>query len=160
MAIDALPHKPSLGGQALRIFHLTMTLPAGNLAVDMTLMIKQHMFRDIINFHPGGRCLGVEITMFHFNPRVIGNDVIVAVQAFLYRRDSWMVGIGHIGVAVLALYLLYTAVDIVTERNRLFRTNIGLEQAIVYINKPTCKNQNEQYQICGYNIFAQRLFPF
>jgi hypothetical protein len=71
-----------------------------------------------------------------------------------------MVGIGHIGVTVLALYLLYTAVDIVTERDRLFRTNIGLEQAIVYINKPTCKNQNEQYQRCGYHIFAQRLFPF
>ena len=123
MAIDTLPHKPSLGGQALRIFHLTMTLPAGNLAVDMTLMIKQHMFRDIINFHPGGRCLGVEITMFHFNPRVIGNDVIVAVQAFLYRRDSWMVGIGHIRVAVLTLNLFDPTVNIVAEGNRLLRSN-------------------------------------
>jgi hypothetical protein len=131
MAIDALPHTPYFVRETLRIFHLSVTLPTGYLAVDMALMIKQYMLGHIIYFDPGCGCLGVKIAMLDFNPRVIGNDVIVAVQAFIYRRYSGMVGIGHIGMAILALYLLYTAVDIVTERDRLFRTTVGLEQAIV-----------------------------
>ena len=135
MARNALSHEPLLGGQALRIFHLPVTLPAGNLAVDMTLMIKQHMFCDIIYFDPGGRCLGVEVTMFHFNPRVICDDVIMAVQAFFHRRHPRVVGITHIRMTVLALYLFDPAVHIMAERNRLFRTETGCRRGIEKINE-------------------------
>ena len=125
MALYALSHAPVFSGQALGIFHLPVTLPAGNFAVDMALMVKQHMFGDIINFYPGRRCPGVEITMLDFNPRVIGDDVIMAVQAFLHRRNPRVVGITHIRVTVLALYLFDAAVHIVAERDRLFRTETG-----------------------------------
>lgn len=98
--------------------------------------------------------------MLYFNPRVIGDDVIVTVQAFFHRRNPGMVGIPHIGVAVLALYLLYAAMDIVAERDRLFRVAVGQKQSIIYYNKSSCRTRNEQYQKNGYNIISQRLFPF
>ena len=156
MARNALSHEPLLGGQALRIFHLPVTLPAGNLAVDMTLMIKQHMFCDIIYFDPGGRCLGVEVTMFHFNPRVICDDVIMAVQAFFHRRNPRVVGITHIGVTVLALYLFDAGVHIVAERNRLFRTETGGRCSIKQINKGSREYYGQKRQNNGDCIFFQR----
>ena len=121
MARNAFSHAPVFSGQALRIFHLPVTLPAGNLTVDVALMIKQHMFCHIINFYPGGWCLGVEVTMFHFNPRVICNNIFMAVQAFFHRRNPRVVGITHIRVTVLALYLFDAAVHIVAEGDRLLR---------------------------------------
>ena len=131
MAIDALSHAPVFSRQSLGIFDLPVTFLAGYFTVNMTLMIKQDMFGHIIHFDPGGGGPGVEIAVLYLDPRMIGDDVIVAMQAFFHRRYSRVIGIRHVGMAILALYLLYTAVDIVTERDRLFRTTVGLEQAIV-----------------------------
>jgi len=99
-----------------------VALLAGNLAVDMTLMVEQHMFGHIIDFYPGGGGLVVEVPMFDFNPRVLFDNVVVAVQTLFHRRHPRVVGITHIGVTVLALYLFDTAVHIVAERDRLFRS--------------------------------------
>ena len=52
---------------------------------------------------------------------MIGNDIVMAMQAFFHRRDSGMIGIGHEGVAVLTLDLLDPAVDSMAERDWLFR---------------------------------------
>ena len=156
MALNTLPHAPDFSWQAVQVLYLAVTLPAGNLAVDMALMIKQHMFCNIINFYPGGRCLGVEITMFHFNPRVICNDVIMAVQAFFHRRNPRVVGITHIRVTVLALYLFDAAVHIVAERDRLFRTETGGCRGIIQINKGSRGYHRQKRQNNGHFIFFQR----
>ena len=131
MAIDALTHAPVFSRQSLGIFNLPVTFLAGYFAVYMTLVVKQHMFGHIVDLYPGCGRLCVEIPMLDLNPRVIGNNVVVAVQALFHRRYSRVVGIRHVGMAILALYLLYAAVDIVTERDRLFRTTVGQEQAVV-----------------------------
>ena len=64
--------------------------------------------------------------MFYFNPRVIGDNIVVTVQAFAHRRNPRVIGIPHIRVTVLALDLLDAAVYIVTERNWLFRAEARL----------------------------------
>ena len=107
-----------------------MALPTGNLAVDMALMVEEHMLGYVIDFYPGCRCLGVEITVFYLNPRVLGDDVVVTVQAFFHRRHSRVIGISYIGMTVLALYLFDAVVHIVAKRDRLFRTDTGCRGGI------------------------------
>ena len=114
----------------MQVFHLSVALPAGNLAVDMALMVEEHMFCYIIDFYPGCRCPGVEIAVFYLNPRVLGDDVVVTVEAFSHRRYSRVIGISYIGMAVLALYLFDPVVNIVAKRDRLFRTDTGCRSGI------------------------------
>jgi hypothetical protein len=125
MAFNTNPHPPYFLRQTLLVLHLAMTLPANNLAVDVALVVEKHMFRNIIDFHPGRRFLIVEIFMFFLNPRMFDDNVVVAVQAFFHRRQSRMIGVCHIWVAILALNLFDAAVDIVTEGDRLLRTGPG-----------------------------------
>ena len=63
--------------------------------------------------------------MFFLNPRIFDDNVVVAMQAFFHRRQPRMVGVCHIGVAILALNLFDAAVDIVAEGDRLLRTGPG-----------------------------------
>jgi len=61
--------------------------------------------------------------MFLFYPGVVGDNILVAVQALFHSRDSGMIGISHVGVAVLTLDLLDPAVNIMAERDGLLRSN-------------------------------------
>lgn len=123
MTLDALTHIPDFLGQALKVLHLTVTFGTGDFAVNMALVIKQHVLGHIIDFHPGRRCIGVKVFVFLFYPGMVGNDILMAMQALLHRRYSGMIGIGHIGVAILALDLFNPAVNIVAEGNRLLGSN-------------------------------------
>ena len=125
MALDTLSHAPVLVRQSMQVFNQTMALAAGNFTVDVALMVEYDMLGNIVDFYPRRRRLRVEILVFFLNPRMFGNDVIVTVQAFFYRGNARKVGVSHIGMAILALYLLYTAVHIMTEGDRLFRTNLS-----------------------------------
>jgi hypothetical protein len=91
---------------------------------------------------------------------VIGNDVIVAVQAFCDRRYTRVVGVPHVRVAVLTLNLFDPAVNVVAERNGLFRAEACLGPAVENVNKCTAKNHNEKHQSHGYQIIAQSPFSF
>ena len=98
--------------------------------------------------------------MLDFYPRVIGNDVIVAVQAFCDRRYPRVVGVSHVRVAILTLNLFDPAVNVVAERNGLFRAEAFLGPAIENINKSTGKNHNQKHHNDGYQIIAQSPFSF
>ena len=88
MALDTHPHPPILIRQSLQILNLPVTFPAGDLGVDMSLMIEQHMLGYIIYLDPGGGSLGVEVLVLLLDLRVSLNDVIVAVQTLFHRRDA------------------------------------------------------------------------
>ena len=126
MTRDALIHIPGLMGQPLKVLHLTVAFSAGDFAVNVALVIKQHVFGHIIELYPGRWCFGVKVFVFLFYPGMVGDNIIMAVQAFFHRRDSGMIGIGHIGVAVLALDLLDPAVNIMAERDGLLRSDGAL----------------------------------
>lgn len=123
MTLDALTHIPDFLGQALKVLHLTVTFGTGDFAVNMALVIKQHVFGHIIDFYPGRCRIGVKVFVFLFYPGVFGNNIFMAVQAFFHCRDSGMIGIGHVGMAILALDLFNPAVNIVAEGNRLLGSN-------------------------------------
>lgn len=123
---DTLLHAPNFLWQPLKVLHLTVAFGAGDFAVNVALVIKQHVFGHIIDFYPGRWCFGVKVFVFLFYPGMVCDNIVMAVQAFFHRRDSGMIGIGHIGVAVLALDLFHATVDIMAERDRLHRSDGAL----------------------------------
>ena len=88
MAFDAYPHPPVFVGQPVKVLNQSVAFPAGNFAVDMALMIEQHVLGHIIDLDPGGGGLRVEILVLLLNPRMLFDDVVVAVQTLFHRRNS------------------------------------------------------------------------
>jgi hypothetical protein len=123
VAVNAEPHLESSSLHPVHDGHFSVALGAFQLFPDMTLVVEKHMFGNIIHLNPGDGGFGVEIFMFLFNFRMVGNNMIMAVQAFFHRRNSRMNGTGHIGMAEFAGDILYTRVDPVTEGNGLLRTH-------------------------------------
>ena len=121
MTLNAFPHAPVLIQQPLQVLDLAVAFPAGNLGVDMALMIEQHMLGYVIQLDPGGRGFRVEVIVLLLDLRVIFNDVIMAVQALFHRRDAREFGVGDVRVAELALDLFDADVHVMAEGNRLFR---------------------------------------
>ena len=88
VAFQAHSHLPVFGRQALDIFNLTVAFPAGDLVVNMPLVVEQNVFRHVVYLHPGCRRLRVEIFMLLPDLRVIFDNIIVAVQTLFHWRDA------------------------------------------------------------------------
>ena len=155
VARNTLIHVPGLMRQTLQVLHLSVAFGAGNFAVDVPLVIKQYMFGHIIKLYPGRWRFGVEVFVFLFDPGMVGDDIIMAVQTFFHRRDSGMIGICHVGVAVLTLDLLHPAVDIVAEGNRLLRPNIAVRHLVKQENKHPNSQPGDQRGQNDDGIFTQ-----
>jgi hypothetical protein len=59
--------------------------------------------------------------MLLFDLWVIGNNVLVAIEALFHGRHTWMFRATHIGVTELALDLLHTGMHLVAEGDGLLR---------------------------------------
>jgi hypothetical protein len=105
--------------------NLAVALLAGNVFVNVPLMVEQDVLGHIVHFHPGGRGVRVEIFVFLLNPGMPFDDVVMALQTEFHRRQSRKIGVGYVWVTILALNLFDAAVDVVAERYRLFRANPG-----------------------------------
>jgi hypothetical protein len=116
----ALTHAPLFSLQAVRIFNFPMAGLAHYLTVDMPLVVEQDVFGQLVDFHPGRRRLGVVIFVLFLNPWMVGNDVLVTVQAFFHRRQTGVIGIIHIGVTESTLDLFYAAMHGMAEGYGLF----------------------------------------
>ena len=68
----------------------------------------------------------------------------MAVQTLFHRRYSGMIGIGHVGVTVLALDLFHATVDIVAEGYGLLRADGAMGELVKYENK--CRNKQSGAQ--------------
>jgi hypothetical protein len=130
VTLDTFTHAPDFLRQTLRFPYLAVTFLTGNFLVYMALVIKQHVFGHIIDFYPGCGCIGVKISVFLLYPGMIGNYIVMTVQAFFHRWYSGMIGIGHEGVAVLTLDLLDPAVDSMAERDRLLGSDGTIGQLV------------------------------
>ena len=123
MTFDAEPHLESLSPDPIHGFNLSVAFPAFNFFFDVPFVVEQNMFGHVIYFHPRGRRLGIKIAVLFFDPRVIGDNIVMAVQTFFHRRQTGMIRVGHVRVTVLTLYLFYAAVHIVAEGDGLLRAD-------------------------------------
>ena len=155
MTCDTLIHIPGFMRQALQVLHLSVALGAGNFTVNMALVIKQHVLGHIVDFDPGRWRVGVKVLVFLFDPGMIGDNIVMAVQTFFHCRYSWMIGISHIRVTILTLDLFDPAVDIMAEGNGLLRPNAAVRHLIKkeYKNR-NCQSRDQRGQ-SDEGIFAQ-----
>ena len=155
---DALLHVPYFVRQPVQVLNLAVALLAGYLFVDMPLMVEEDVLRQVVDLTPGGRGVGVEIFMFLLNPGMLFDDVVMAVQTQFHRRQSWKIGVGHVWVAILALNLFDTTVDVVAERYGLFRPNPGRWRCIKQDQKCADREGAGQRDEQNYCISFQRVF--
>ena len=159
MAFQAHSHTPLFVRQPLNVLNLTVAFLAGDFAVDVSLMIEQDMLGHIVDFFPGSGCSVVEILMFLLNPGMFFDDIVMAVQTLFHRWNARMVGVGNIGMTVLALDLLDAAMHRVAERYRLFRSESEPRPGPKYINKACGCQYGDQGQKNNYRILSQRFIP-
>ncbi|NIR17537.1 MAG: hypothetical protein GWN86_27965 [Desulfobacterales bacterium] len=62
--------------------------------------------------------------MLLFDLWVIGNNVLVAIEALFHGRHTWMLGAAHVGMTELTLDLLHPGMHLVAKRYRLHRAYI------------------------------------
>jgi len=135
MTFQAHPHPPIFVRQPLKVLNQSMAFPAGNFAVDMTLVVEQHVFGHVVHLDPGGRGLGVVILVLLLDPGMFFDDIVMAVQTLFHRRNAREIGIGNVGMAILALDLLDATVHIVAEGDRLLRAESARRPHPENINK-------------------------
>ena len=132
MAFETLAHTPVFSRQAVLIFHQTVTLSAGHFFVDVPLVVEENVLGNVVDFFPWCGAPGIKIAVFLPYPWMLGNDVVMAVQTLFHRWNTRKIGVGHIGVAVLTLYLLDANVNIVAERYGLLRSHCIGRYSIEY----------------------------
>jgi hypothetical protein len=124
MTLDAKAHFEAVRPQAIRFSNLPMAAFASNLLFYMALMVKDHMFRNMEYLAPGCRRICIVVLVFFQDLGVVGDDVIVAVQAFFHRRQARVQGVFHIRVTVITIDGLDPRVQLVAEGNRLLRGHV------------------------------------
>jgi len=121
---NAEPHFELNPLETINRLHLTVTLFAHDLFLDVSFVVEKNVLREIIHFDPGRRIPGIEVFMLLLDLRVIGDDVLVTVKAFFYRRYARVGGAVHIGMTEFTLDLLDSAMNPVAERDRLLRAQV------------------------------------
>ena len=107
MTGDAKSHFKMYTFDSVHGFDCTVALLAGNFAVNVALVIEQHMLWNIVYFFPRCRGFRIVISVFLLNPRMFRDYIFMAMKTFFHRRDPRVVGIGDIWMTVFALNLFY-----------------------------------------------------
>jgi hypothetical protein len=157
MAFDAKPHVKMFSFDAIVGFHRPVAFLAENLFADVALVVKEHMFSQVIGLAPGCRRLRIEIFMLLLYPGMIGNDVFVTVEAFFHRRYSRVARVTHVGMAVLTLDVFYPGMNAMAEWNRLRDPDIGARCCIEKVQKQDHQSQTAEAQQEGADVSPQRL---
>ena len=124
MALDAESHEEAVFLESVHGFYLPVTLLAGQFLLNVSLMVEKDKLWNIVYLDPRGWSLGVVVLMLFLNPRKILDNIIMAVKAFLHRRNPGEPGALHIRVTELALNVLHPGMHPVTEGNWLFGTDV------------------------------------
>jgi hypothetical protein len=159
VARDAEAHFELRILEAIHGLHLAVALFAKDLLLDVPFMVEKHVLRQIVHFDPGRGCLGIEIPVLLFDLRVIGDDVLVTVETFFYRGDSWKAGAVYIGMTEFTLNLLHTRVDPVAEGDRLLRPKAFDRHEVEVIEPGQNESQAAEGHQDGQLISQQCLQP-
>lgn len=88
VAVDAKLHFKLHRAQAVHACHVAMANRTVQLSpVDVRRVLELHEVGDIVDSHPRHRGPGIVVPLLLGYLRVIGNDDLVAIEAFLHRRE-------------------------------------------------------------------------
>ena len=125
VTVNAESHKETVFFESVHGLHLAVAFLAGQFLPNVSFMVEKDKLWNIVDLDPRRWSLGVVIFVLLLNPRKLFYDVVVAIQAFLHRRNSGKFGAIHIGMAELALDILHTGVDPVAEWYGLLGADVG-----------------------------------
>jgi hypothetical protein len=120
VAIQAPPHGQRLSlGDAIHLFHVSMTGLTGNALGDVAFVIEMNMIRELMNPNPlNGLPFRIGfLDLLH--PWTFRVNHRVAIHTSGHRRHGRMGGLVSPGVAVAAINLESARVKLVAERNGL-----------------------------------------
>ncbi|VTR69650.1 hypothetical protein DESC_770025 [Desulfosarcina cetonica] len=123
MALDAKAHFEPRALQPIHAADVPVACFAGDVALDVALVIEDHVFGQGEDLDPRGGRIAVEIVVLLLDFRVIGDDVVVAEEALFHRRHARMDGFVHIRMAEAAVDGLVAGMQPVAEGNRLGRAD-------------------------------------
>ena len=139
VTIDAKAHEEPVLLKPIHVLHVSVTLLTGDFLSDVTLMPEEDELGDVVHLAPRGRGVGVEIVVLLLYRRELGNDVLVAVEAFLHRRDTGEGGAIHVRMTELALDILHPGMHLVAEGDGLLRADVGGRRGIEEVKKEEVK---------------------
>ncbi len=103
MAVNAESHFETVTLESVLGLHRTVALLTGKILSYVSLMIEQYVLRKIVHFFPRSGDVVVVVPVLLLDPGMVGDDVLVTVQALLHWWQSRVVGVAHIGMTVKAL---------------------------------------------------------
>jgi hypothetical protein len=112
-----------------------MALGASNLLLDMPFVVEDHVLSQVIGLSPRRGRPGIEIFMLLFDLWVIGNNILVAIEALFHGRQPWMFGAAHVRMTELALDLLHTGMHLVAKGYGLLGAHIRNRHHIKQIHE-------------------------
>ena len=130
VAGNAKPHPETYSLDPIHGLDFSVAFPAVHLLPDMSLVVKKHMLREVIDLSPWRGGTGVEILVLLFYLRVTGNNMFMTIQTFFHRWNPRMDRPARIGMAEQTLDLLYPCMDPVAEGDGLFRPDIGCRRYV------------------------------
>ncbi|HSK13023.1 MAG TPA: hypothetical protein VK907_07385, partial [Phnomibacter sp.] len=145
MAVYAKLHFEFNGHQAVHPLHRSMA--AGTFQIgpaDVRQVLKFDMVRHIKNFHPFHGLPGVIVSSFILNFRVQGNDIFMAVEAFLNGGNTGVLAALDIRMAEAAVDRFDPGVNPMAEGDRLPRTDPLMRIGIINIDQATHQDKNNQ----------------
>ena len=94
VAGNAKAHFEPLAFEAIHCFDLSVAGFAGDLLADMPLVSENHVLGQVKHLDPGRGGVGVEVIVFFFYLRMIGDDILMTEQALCPACTRWLNGMG------------------------------------------------------------------
>jgi len=135
MTFKAKSHFKASLLESVHRLHFTMAFYTLDIAVDMSLMVKKDVLCHQVDLNPWRGRFRIVVSMFFLNPRMICDDVIVAVKTFFHRGESREIGITDVGMTISTVNLLHPGMHLMAERYGLLGADIHLPVCIEIIHK-------------------------
>ena len=119
MTVDAKFHLEVHRHETVHFLDLAVAVGTVEPGPDVGAVVEFHVVGHIIDAHPGNGGFGFQMPPLLYELGMVGDDVLVAVEALAHRRDPGVVRPVHIGVAEAAANFLYPGVNPMAEINRL-----------------------------------------
>ena len=130
--------------------------------LDMGDVVEEDKVRNPVNPDPGNRLSAIKMLLFLYDLGVMGNDVLMTVEALFHRRNPRVGGALHAGMAKPAGNLLHPGMDPVAEVNGLLGADISLRIEIVKVGhggKEDAQNPQPNITVLWPDLMLFHRFP-
>lgn len=130
MTLNTKPHLKSYSLDSVHGFNVPMAFSTGQAFSDVALVIEKNELRNVVNLYPRYWRLRFKIPMLLSYFRMVGNNVLVTIEALFHRRYPRKGGAIHIRVTKLTGYSFYSRMNLMAKRYRLIGTKVFFRRKV------------------------------